>query len=104
MTDLWETWVSDQTVDEFLADVDELIAGGVFPDRRTAFVAYAGYVFSGQEFAKGGLSAEELGDLLLAYASAVERRGRNGSSGPRRVRARRLQSTAAGRLREDAGP
>jgi hypothetical protein len=78
MSDLWETWVSDQTVDEFLADADDLIAEGAFPDRRAAFLAYAGYVFSGLEFAEDGLSAAKLGDLLLAHASAVERRGRGG--------------------------
>jgi hypothetical protein len=99
MSDLWDTWVSDQTVDEFLADVDDLIAEGAFPDRRAAFVAYAGYVCSGQEFAEDGLSAAKLGDLLLAHASAVENRRRNGRGGPRR-----LQSTAACRLRDDAGP
>jgi hypothetical protein len=104
MSDLWDTWVSDQTVDEFLADVDGLIADGVFPDRRAAFVAYAGYVFSGLESAKDGLSAEKLGDLLLAHALAVERRGRNGKGGPSRTRAGRLQSVAGGRLRDDAGP
>jgi hypothetical protein len=104
MSDLWDTWVSDQTVDEFLADVDELIAEGAFPDRRAAFVAYTGYVLSEPEFAEDGLSAEKLGDLLLAHASAVEGRGRNGRGGPRRDRARRLQPVAAGRLRDEAGP
>jgi len=78
MSDLWDTWVSDQTVDAFLADVDELIAEGAFPDRRAAFVAYAGYLFSEREFAEDGLSAAKLGDLHLAHASAVEGRGRGG--------------------------
>jgi hypothetical protein len=104
MRDIWETWASDQTVDAFLADADALIAEGAFPDRREAFVAYAGYILSGLEFSEDGLSAAKLGDLLLAHASAVEGRGRNGRGRPRRVRARQLQSTAASRLRGDAGP
>jgi hypothetical protein len=110
MSGLWQTWVSEQAVDEFLADVDELIAAGAFPDRRAAFLAYAGYVFSelglarwGPDLAEDGLSAAELADRLLAHASAVERRGRNGRSPPRRVRARGLQSAAACPLRDDAG-
>jgi hypothetical protein len=93
MRDLWETWVSEQAVDEFLADADALIAEGAFPDRRAAFVAYAGYVLSelglarwGPDFAEDGLSAVKLGELLLAHAAAVERRGRSGP--PRRHRRR----------------
>jgi hypothetical protein len=38
MADIWESWVSDQSVDEFLADVDAAVADGAFADRRTAFV------------------------------------------------------------------
>jgi hypothetical protein len=82
MGDIWKTWASDQTVDEFLADADALVAEGTFPDRRAAFVAYAGYVLSelglahrDQDLAEDSLSAVELGDLLLAHAAAVERRG-----------------------------
>jgi hypothetical protein len=111
MRDLWETWVSDQTVDEFLADADDLIADKAFPDRRAAFAAYAGYVFSelglaggDPEFAGDGLGAAKLGDLLLAHAAAVEGRGRKGGGGPRRVRARRTQAVAARRLRDQARP
>jgi hypothetical protein len=100
MRDLWETWASDQTVDEFLADADALIAEGAFPDRRAAFVAYAGYVLSGPGrarwgpgFAEDGLSAVELGELLLAHAAAVERRGRPARAGRVRPRARRRTLT-----------
>ena len=106
MSDIWETWVSDQAVDEFLADADDLIADRAFPDRRAAFAAYAGYVFSelgpargDPEFAEDGLSAAKLGDLLLAHAAAVEGQGRNAGGGPRR-----LQSVAARRLRDQARP
>jgi hypothetical protein len=88
MSDIWGTWVSDQTVDGFLADVDALVAEGTFPDRRAAFVAYAGYVLDelgrgrwGPDFAEDGLSAVKLGDRLLAHAAAVERRGRPGTAG-----------------------
>ena len=79
MSDLWQTWASDQTVSGFLADADALVAEGAFPDRRAAFVAYAGYVLSelgparrGPGPAGAGLSAEQLGDLLLAHTAAVK--------------------------------
>jgi hypothetical protein len=83
MRDIWETWVSDQTVDDFLADVDALVAEGTFPDRRAAFVAYAGYVLpelgrapAGPDLAEDSLSAVKLAELLLTHAAAAERRGR----------------------------
>jgi hypothetical protein len=95
MRDIWETWVSDQTVDEFLADVDALVAEGTFPDRRAAFVAYAGYVLPDRglahwdpDFAEDGLSAVKLGELLLAHATAAERRGRPARAGRARLPAR----------------
>jgi hypothetical protein len=95
MRDLWETWVSDQAVDEFLADADALVAEGAFPDRRAAFVAYAGYVLSelglarwGLDFAEDGLSAVKLGELLLAHATAAERRRRPARTGRARPPAR----------------
>jgi hypothetical protein len=99
MRDIWETWVSDQTVDDFLADADALIAEGAFPDRRAAFVAYAGYVLPepgsvrrGPDLAEDDLSAVELGELLLAHAAAAERRGR-----PARARRARPPARPAGR-------
>jgi hypothetical protein len=80
---LWETWASDQAVDELVADADALVAEGTFPDRRAAFVAYAFEVLSelglarwGRDFAEDGLGAVQLGERLLAHAAAVERRGR----------------------------
>jgi hypothetical protein len=99
MSDIWETWVSDQAVDEFLADADALVAEGTFPDRRAAFVAYAGYVLHeqgrvrrGPDLSEGGLSAVKLGELLLAHAAAAERRGR-----PARARRARSRARPAGR-------
>ena len=96
MGDIWKTWASDQAVEEFLADADALVAEGTFPDRRAAFVAYAGYVLcelgrahGGPGFAEDGLSAVKLGDLLLAHAAAVERRG-----GPAPARRPRCRPTA----------
>jgi hypothetical protein len=95
MRDIWETWVSDQTVDDFLADVDALVAEGAFPDRRAAFVAYAGYVLPevgparrGPDLAEDGLSAVKLGELLLAHAAAAERRNRPARPGRARLPAR----------------
>jgi hypothetical protein len=107
MSNIWETWASDQAVDAFLADVDALVAEGAFPDRRAAFVAYAFHVLSqlgrarwGPDFAEDGLSAVQLGDRLLAHAEAAERRGRarrrQGSTCDRGASAGRIPEPSSG--------
>ena len=83
MADIWESWVTDQSVDEFLREIDAAVADSAFPDRRAAFVEYANCVLA--ELASvpwrpqardDGLSAGELADLLLAHALAAEGRAR----------------------------
>jgi len=83
MADIWESWVSDQSVGEFLADVDAAVAEGIFPDRKAAFVAYANSVLAELAWARwsppardDGLSAGKLADLLLTHALAAEGRAR----------------------------
>jgi hypothetical protein len=98
MRDIWETWVSDQAIDDFLADA--LVAEEALPDRRAAFVADAGYLLpdrgrAGPDHAEGGLSAVKQGELLLAHATAADRRGRPGpaAQGCRRGRMPRCPCT-----------
>jgi hypothetical protein len=83
MADIWESWVADQSVDEFLAEVDAAVAEGVFRDRKAAFVEYANCVLAelasaewGSHPPDDGVSADRLADLLLAHARGVEGRAR----------------------------
>ena len=83
MADIWESWVTDQSVDEFLREIDAAVADGVYADRRAAFVEYANCVLAELAAApwaaparEDGLSASQLADLLLAYALEVEERAR----------------------------
>lgn len=83
MYDTWESWVSDKSVEEFLQEVDEAVAEGLFPDRRAAFVDYAESALAQLAFAHWGpsapddsISAEKLADQLFAFALEVEKRAR----------------------------
>jgi hypothetical protein len=83
MSNVWQSWVSDQSVEEFLNEVDAAITEGTFPNRRAAFLEYATCVLMelastrwGPPPADDGLSAGKLADLLLTHALAVEERTR----------------------------
>jgi hypothetical protein len=83
MADIWESWVSDQSVDEFLREIDAAVADGAFPDRKAAFVEYANCVLAELASARwrphardDGFGAGQLAELLLAHALAKEGRAR----------------------------